>query len=74
MIFVCNSILVVLITIEAIVLSIFCVIILFLRVESFIELLLFLTVVVGERILGLVLILLKVGLSGEDFFPLSYVV
>ena len=74
MIFVCNSILVVLITIEAIVLSIFCVIVLFLRVESFIELLLFLTVVVGERILGLVLILLKVGLSGEDFFPLSYVV
>lgn len=74
MIFVCNSILVVLITIEAIVLSIFCVIVLFLRVESFIELLLFLTVVVGERILGLVLILLKVGLSGEDFFRLSYVV
>lgn len=73
-IFVADSILEVLIFIEALILSLFFLILLTTSRESFFEILVFLVVVVGERILGLVLIILKVGITGVDFFDLGNVI
>uniref|UniRef100_A0AAU6PCM7 NADH dehydrogenase subunit 4L n=1 Tax=Euseius sacchari TaxID=3061191 RepID=A0AAU6PCM7_9ACAR len=66
-IFFSSSILVVLVSMEALILSIFCLMIMIYSMLSCMDVLLFLVAVVGESILGLVLMVLKLGVSGEDF-------
>lgn len=68
-----DSILLVLISIESIVLALFCILVLIYNEESLLEVILFLTVVAGEGVLGLVLIILKVGVSSLDYFRLENV-
>lgn len=64
--FICYRILMILISIEFLVLLLFLIVFIYYLEEGGFELLRFIVLVVGERILGLILILIKVFLRGGD--------
>lgn len=57
-----------LISLEFLILIVFMGIILLLYSDSVLELIIFIVLRTGERVLGLVVILMKVGFEGRDFF------
>lgn len=61
-----NSILRVLISIEGLVLRCFFIVVASFIGESVVEIFLFLVAVVGERVMGLIVLILKVGVRGCD--------